>query len=163
MNKLIRTIGILAILLAALTFISSCSNNTDNLDLVGEWTVSKAKTEQIDGWGDYYGHLFYPSLDATWTFREDGTCTIADLPTSRYSISGNTLTIMASEHHEELSHFRDTNYEIVLTIDKSNKNSVSLSGTSKMVYCTYDSYGNMGNQGNGTCKHSITLKKSSNN
>lgn len=166
MNNQNKFFGILALLLATIMLSTSCSK-IDEQSLIGDWTVTVSESEKIEGWGQNW--QWGSGIGATWTFRQDGTCSIDGLPSDcHYVISGNQLKISARFHSEQtfpdnvfgsITYYHDASNEVNLTIQKLTSNSMILSGTSESMDVHYDSYGNYGNQGNGSQKHTFEFKK----
>ena len=110
MKRNIRLLGIVALLIAAMVFVSSCSKEKK---IIGKWKCTSAT-------GD-----FKEFKDETVTFKDGGKCTFADAD-GEWSISKDNLTIEAEEDGDKIT--------FDFTIDDLSSSEMSLDGTATVKY-----------------------------
>ena len=120
MNKSIKFLGIVALIIATVVMFSSC--NKYERKIVGKWKIIKEKHD---------GSPYDSDEGETITFKDNGTCTIVfwgDECDGDYSLNGESLTIDAK--------YPDGKY--TFTFDVEIKKSVMyLSGKCKDTYDDY--------------------------
>lgn len=105
MKRNIRLFGIVALLIAAMVFVSSCSKEKK---IIGKWKCTSATGN------------FKEFKDETVTFKEGGKCTFIDID-GEWSISKDNLTIEIDD--DEVKATCD------FTIDDLSSSEMSLDGT----------------------------------